>query len=102
MIYPLGTSPLLLPRDKFEGLDRPKFAARNHYHHFVDACLGGEMTTCHFGQSGPMTEAILLGTVAVRTPDQWLDWDSVHLKIPNQPQAEQYLKRTYREGWRVA
>lgn len=102
LLYPLGTSPWLLPRDKFQGLDRPKFAARNHYHHFVDACLGGEMTTCHFGQSGPMTEAILLGTVAVRTPDQWLDWDSAALKIPNQPEAESYLQRTYREGWRVA
>ena len=97
----LGTSPWLLPRDKFEDLDRPKFAARNHYHHFVDACLGGEMTTCHFGQSGPMTEAILLGTVAVRTPDQWLHWNSAALKIPNQPKAEPYLKRTYREGWHV-
>ena len=101
LIYPLGTSPWLLPRDRFQGLDRPTFTEGNHYHHFVDACLGGEETTCHFGQSGPMTEAILLGTVAVRLPDQWLHWDSVHLKIPNQAQAEQYLKRTYREGWRV-
>ncbi len=100
LLYPLDTSPWLLPRDKFSHLARPKFAPRNHYHHFVDACLGGEKTACHFLQSGPMTEAILLGTVAIRNPDQWLDWDSGHLKIPNQPQAEQLLRRTYRKGWR--
>lgn len=59
------------------------------------------MTRCHFLQSGPMTEAILLGTVAVRNPDQWLAWDAANLKIPNHAQAEAYLRRSYREGWRV-
>lgn len=31
----------------------------------VDACLGGEKTESHFAQTGPMTEAILLGTIAI-------------------------------------
>lgn len=72
------------------------------FSHFVDACLGGEMTTCHFLQSGPMTEAILLGTVAVRHPERWLDWEAGRLAIPNAPEAEQYLRRTYRAGWHTA
>ena len=46
--------------EKFKDLARPKLPPRNHWHHFVDACLGGEMTESHFGQTGPMTEAILL------------------------------------------
>jgi predicted dehydrogenase len=92
----------LLPQNKFEGYDMPKFSDRNHYHHFVDACLGGEKTESHFAQSGPMTEAILLGTVAIQVPDTSLDWDAVNLKFPNYPDANKYLRRTYRKGWQMA
>jgi hypothetical protein len=49
-----------------------------------------------------MTEAILLGTVAIRVPDVLLEWDSANLKINNYPEAEKYLRRTYREGWQKA
>jgi hypothetical protein len=49
-----------------------------------------------------MTEAILLGTVAIRVPGQLLEWNPVNLKIPNYPAAEQYLSRNYREGWNIA
>lgn len=101
LLYPLDAGPLLLPRAKFGGTPRPQLAPRNHYHHFVDACLGGDMTKCHFLQSGPMTEAILLGTVAARVPDQWLQWDAAALKIPNNAEADRLLKRDYRNGWKV-
>ncbi len=89
----------LLPADKFENYDKPKFPERNHYHHFVDACLGGEKTESHFAQTGPMTEAILLGTVAIREPGKLLEWDANAMKIPNFTEAEKYLSRTYRDGW---
>ncbi len=48
-----------------------------------------------------MTEAILLGTVAIRVPGQRLERDARRMKFPNYPEAEQLLKRTYRQGWRV-
>jgi predicted dehydrogenase len=102
LLYPLDAGPWLLPQERFQAITKPKPQPRNHYHDFVDACLGGEMTTCHFLQSGPMTEAILLGTVAVRHPDQWLDWEDANLKIPNFPEAEQHLSRSYRTGWTIS
>jgi hypothetical protein len=49
-----------------------------------------------------MTEAILLGTVAIRVPGQKLEWNSSRLKITNHREANRYLQRRYREGWRVA
>ncbi len=52
-------------------------------------------------QTGPMAEAILLGTVAIRMPGQKLTWDSPAMKIPNAPEAERFLKRRYREGWQL-
>ena len=101
LLLQLGTGPLLYPREKFKNLPRPKVPPRNHYHHFADACLGGEMTESHFGQTGPMAESILLGTVAIRTPGTLLKWNAISMKIPNAPEAERFLRRTYREGWKV-
>jgi predicted dehydrogenase len=101
MLLPLDKSPYLLPLEKFEKLPRPAFENRNHYHHFVDACLGLAKTESHFGQTGPMTETILLGTVAMRMPNTVLEWDAAAMRIPNQPTAERFLRRSYREGWSV-
>ncbi len=102
LLIPHGGMPVLLPENKFKDYTHPKLEERNHYHHFVDACLGGEKTESHFAQSGPMTEAILLGTVAIRVPDKLLEWDSENMKFPNNPDAEKYLKRIYRKGWEVS
>ena len=99
LLLPLGANAYLLPEDKFKQQTRPKFENRNHYHHFVDACLGGDKTECHFAQSGPMAESILLGTVAIRVPGKKLEWDAAALKTPNAPEAEPFLRRKYRPGW---
>jgi predicted dehydrogenase len=95
----LGSMPTLLPEEKFKDYSKPKLPSRNHYHLFVDACLGGTMTESHFANSGPMTEAILLGTAAIRIPNQVLHWDAAAMKFPNHPAAERYLRRNYRAGW---
>ncbi len=57
------------------------------------------MTESHFAQTGPMTEAILLGTVAIRQPNQLLQWDPKRLKIANRSEANALLQRNYRDGW---
>jgi len=102
LLNPLGRSPLLLPEERFASVARPKLAERNHYHHFIDACLGGEMCESHFGQTGPMTEAILLGTVAVRLPDTTLEWDAAKLRFKGSDAANALLRRKYRAGWAVS
>lgn len=96
-----GEKPVLLPQEKFRDKQVKQFEGRNHYHHFVNACLGGEKTESHFAQSGPMTETILLGTIAIRVPDQLLQWDAVNLKFPNNQEANKYVKRKYRKGWEI-
>lgn len=102
MLIPHKMAPSLHPREKFKDHPLPNLPERNHYHHFVDACLGGEMTESHFGQTAPMTEAILLGTVAIRLPGKMLEWNSATMKFTNNQQAQAMLKRTYRDGWKVA
>lgn len=96
-----GQAPILLPEEKFKDYPRPKPSEGNHYHLFVDACLGGPKTESHFAQTGPMTEAILLGTVAIRVPGQELVWNHQRMQITNHGDANRFLKRSYRAGWHV-
>jgi predicted dehydrogenase len=100
LLIPLGYPPQMFPEEKFKDVKPPSLPPRNHYHHFVDACLGGEPTESHFAQTGPMTEAILLGTVAIRLPGEKLEWDAGQTRFKNNKQAESLLQRKYREGWR--
>ncbi|MFT6594779.1 MAG: putative dehydrogenase, partial [Akkermansiaceae bacterium] len=69
MILPNGQMPILIPADTFKEVHPPKLDPRNHYHHFCDAVHGEAKNESYFEQTGPMTEAILLGTVAIRNPD---------------------------------
>jgi predicted dehydrogenase len=101
LLIPNGYPAQLFPEDKFKDFKRPDLPERNHYHHFADACLGGEKTESHFAQTGPMTEAILLGTVAIRTPGEKLEWDNARMKVTNHEAANHFLRRSYRDGWQV-
>lgn len=101
LLIPHQGTPVLLPESKFKDHKLPQMDEQNHYHNFVNACLGGPKTKSHFAQTGPMTEAIILGTVAIRAPNILLEWDSVNMKFRNYPEAEKYLRRTYRKEWQV-
>ncbi|MDD2600429.1 MAG: Gfo/Idh/MocA family oxidoreductase [Kiritimatiellae bacterium] len=101
LLLPHSSGPMLLPKAKFGSHPRPKLEARNHYHHFLDACLGGDMCESYFEQTGPMTETILLGTIAIREPNTLLTWEPVSMRIPNSATANRLLRRTYRKGWEV-
>jgi predicted dehydrogenase len=97
LLLPHAAGPQLFPRSKFKGYSRPKIRPRNHYHHWVDACRGEAKTTAGFDYAGPLTETVLLGTVALRCPDEDLAWDAEQMKITNLPKASQYLRRAYRQ-----
>ncbi|MGI8603223.1 MAG: Gfo/Idh/MocA family protein [Verrucomicrobiales bacterium] len=102
LILPHTSGPLLVPRDKFKQVKRPELPRRgNHYHHWLNAIVGTEKNESHFDHAGPMSETVLLGTVALRCPGQLLQWDAINMKFPNYPDAEKFLRRTYRESWRT-
>lgn len=96
MLLPHAGGPQLFPKNKFKGYRRPQLVSRNHYHHWVDACRQKAKTAAGFDYAGPLTETILLGTVALRCPDRELTWDAEQMKITNLPEANQYLRRSYR------
>ncbi len=49
---------------------------------------------------GPMTEAVLLGTVAMRLPGETLKWDAAAGKFDSEA-ANALIHEKYREGWEV-
>ena len=76
-------------------------AGEDHWHQFIDAARGEGKTTANFDYAGPLTEAVLLGSVASRFPQQTLDWDAAALKFTNVAEANQYVRRDYRRGWEI-
>lgn len=67
---------------------------------WVDAVRGGDPSPGSFLNAGPITDAVNLGTVALRTRRKVL-FDSAAMRITNVPEANRYLVREYRDGWQL-
>ncbi|MFO0818829.1 MAG: Gfo/Idh/MocA family oxidoreductase [Pirellulales bacterium] len=94
---------VLLPEADFKDFKRPEpFIPPSLGHHaeWLHACKTGAPTTCNFEYSGALTEANHLGNVAYRLGKK-IEWDPVKLTCPNAPEANQFLKRSYRKGWEI-
>jgi hypothetical protein len=65
---------------------------------WVAACKGGPAALSHFEYSGPFSEMVLLGNVAIRLGKK-LEWDAQALRCPNAPEAEALLRPEFRAGW---
>jgi hypothetical protein len=66
-----------------------------HHLEWVSACKGNGKTCSGFGYAGPLTEAVLLGTVALRT-DKRIEWDAENLRVTNAPDAAALIRQDYR------
>ncbi len=101
VLLPHIAQPILLPESNFASTEIQRQPNGNHYHLFVDACLGGAPTTAHFGYAGLLTEAVLLGVLANRFPQQELQWNAEAMNIPNHAMANSLLRRQYRSGFEI-
>ncbi|MAG56112.1 MAG: oxidoreductase [Planctomycetes bacterium] len=101
MLLPHIGAPRLLPESDFKDHEVAKQPGGNHYHLWVDACLGEGKTTAGFDYAGPLTEVLLLGVVANRFPTQRLDFDAEKLAITNFKPADRLIHRPYRKGWKI-
>lgn len=117
-----GANPRLLPTKLMketalpaESIPRVK---EGHYLQWVNACIAGYgkmETSSPFEFAGPFTESILIGNLAIRSwmlknpklkgwEDKYLGrkkllWDAKNMRITNFEEANQFVKREYREGW---
>jgi predicted dehydrogenase len=95
LLLPHWTYPKLIVDGKFEKIDFPVIEMTDHYHQFVDACLGKGECSAPFSYAARLTEAILLGVVANRFPDKTLHWENTTAKF-RESEANQLLDGKYR------
>jgi hypothetical protein len=89
---------------------------------WTEACKAGFNSNAHkglsssFDYSGPMTETVLMGNLAIRSymlksknekgdidfnGRMKLLWDGINMKITNFEEANQFVSREYRSGWEL-
>jgi predicted dehydrogenase len=99
-----GNNPRLIPETKMKAYKLPeKTIPRSPGIHaeWIEACKTKGTTTSNFGYAGKLTEMMLLGNIAVRLQykNTVLKWDGPNMRFTNLDEANQYIHKTYREGW---
>lgn len=97
-----GGRPILYPlsRDREVRPPRVPGSPQEHYSGFVRACLGEEKRIDGgFDYAGPLTEATLLGAIAVRHPQTTLTWDPSTMAIADNSSASAMVRHRWRKGW---
>jgi len=95
----VGDTPV--PREQFKDYQwpEPTLPRRDEIHREWLKCIKESREAgCPFSYAGPMTEAYLLGNIALRV-GQRIEWDPAAFRITNCERANQYLRREYRKGW---
>ena len=90
--------PRLLPEDRFRDFKIEPVAEDNHYQQWVAACKGSGQPSTPFSYSGPLTETVLLGNLAVRLAKP-IDWNSEALAARGLPEADSLIQIPYRTNW---
>jgi predicted dehydrogenase len=101
-----GRGPRLVPESKMQAFQRPapsipriEGGEGGHEKDWIRACKGGVPASSNFDYSGPLSETVLMGNLAVRFPDRRLLWDGEKMQVTNDAKANEYVRRAYREGW---
>ena len=92
---------VLLPERQFADFEPPPQTipkSLGHHEEWIQACKTGSPTTCPFDYAGPLTEANHLGNVAFRVGKK-IQWDAEKIRAIGVPEADPYLRRSYRDGW---
>lgn len=120
-----GANPRLLPTRLMKETTLPKptipRVPEGHYQQWVNACIAGYgkgITSSPFEYAGPFTESILMGNLAIRSwmlknqnlkgwEDKYLGrkkllWDAAAMRVTNFDEANQFVKREYREGYSLS
>lgn len=70
------------------------------YSEWIAACKGGSPALSNFSSSGPFSEQVLLGNLAIRLAKR-IEWNGAKMKATNAPEADALIHPKYREGWQL-
>ncbi len=101
-----GRNPQLIPETRMQAfqtpavtIDRIPGGEKGHEQDWVRACKGDKPASSNFDYSGPLSEMVLMGNLAIRFPNRFLLWDGEKMEVTNDAEANAYVRRQYREGW---
>jgi len=102
-----GDNPQLLPYERnrdFANNKPPQTLTRiktSHEGNWLEACKTGGQATSNFDYSGPLTEMVTMGNLAIRPENvgKKLEWDGANMRVTNDEKANEYVQMHYREGW---
>ena len=100
-----GFKPRLLPKSLHDSFGKPpqklpRIAGEAHEMNWVDAAKGKVEASSPFEYAARLTEVMLLGVVALRAGRK-IYYDGADMRITNVLQANDYLRRDYRQGWLI-
>jgi hypothetical protein len=102
-------NPRLIPETRMAAYAAPETTARRQREpnelapgikQWIAACRGGKPSPGNFLNAAPITEAVNLYAVALRSRQRLL-YDAAQMKITNVADANKYLAREYRSGWEL-
>lgn len=99
-----GDNPRLIPETSMKAYKRPEKTiprVDGIREDWIQACKGGTPACSNFDVSGPLTEIVLLGNLAVRANGRRLNWDGEKMEVTNYDPANQYVRRRYYGGWQL-
>ena len=100
----------LIPESSMKEYKKPKATlprSPGHHKEWISACKGGPSAGSNFEASGPMAEVVLLGNIAVRMSKKLYEdglklyYDGPNMRVTNVPEANEYIRRQYRKGWKL-
>ena len=104
-----GSRPRLLPADRHNSYGAPKEQMKrvpheSHEMNWVNAIKGKDTISSPFSYAAHLTEIMLLGVAALRAaPGQngngKLHYDGANMRFTNHAAANEFLTRTYRQGY---
>lgn len=102
-----GGNPRLLPDAAMDGYSFPdpvipriEFEKDRHYQDWIRGIKGGPAPCSNFEYSGPFTEVVVLGNLALLT-GQKMEWDGESMQVTNVPEANRFVRKAYRDGWEM-
>jgi len=98
-----GQNPRLIPESKMKAFQPPPDTLTKsvgHYLEWIAAIKGGEPARANFEFEAPITEAVLLGDVAVRSGKK-LHWDSAKMRVTNDSAANDLVSLPKRSAWKI-
>jgi predicted dehydrogenase len=98
-----GARPRLLPADRHNSYGAPaerlpRIPHQSHEMNWVNAIKGSDEISCPFSYASHLTEIMLLGIAALRANAK-LTYDGPNMRFTNNDEANQFLTRTYRQGY---